>query len=63
MIRHMQNGMLTKVGDLQGMIDAMTYLADHPEHREEMGRQGKLIREKHEPDAVMRQWNKLIESV
>ena len=62
-IRHMHNGMLTKVGDLQDLIDAMTYLADHPEQREEMGRQGKLIRAKFEPQAVLQQWNDLIESV
>ena len=60
-IRHMHNGMLIKVGDLAGLVEAMTYLADHPDHREEMGRQGKLLREKYEPAAVMLQWNSLIE--
>lgn len=56
MIHHMENGMLTPVGDEEALADAMNYMADHPAQANEMGRRAVEIKERLAVDKIAQQW-------
>lgn len=62
-IQHMVNGILTKVGDAENLSDAMTYLADNPNIREEMGKQARKVREKYLAENAIPQWIDMVERI
>ncbi|MBR5597736.1 MAG: glycosyltransferase [Lachnospiraceae bacterium] len=55
------NGILVKVGDTQGMANAIIELLEYPNNRECYGNKGKLIRKKINVDKIVSIWETLFE--
>ena len=62
MIQNKENGLLTSVGDVESLCQAMCYMADNPDRAQEMGQEATKVREKLSLDAICTQWENLIDA-
>lgn len=56
LIEEKKTGMLTPVGDVQALADAMDYMLQDMERAHHMGQQAKKILEKVHPDTICQEW-------
>lgn len=61
MIKHMENGLLVPVGDVEELAKAMSYIADNSEEANRMGQQATKIRNKLSIDYIVKEWMLKIE--
>lgn len=59
-IRDGESGLLTKVGDFEGMARAMARIADEPGLAERLGAKAALIRARVDSEIVCRQWERML---
>ena len=59
-IHDKENGLLTQVGDEQGMAEAMAYMAEHPEFAERSRHKARETAQAFRMEDVMKQWLALI---
>ena len=60
-IQSYQNGILIGMGDVEGMADAMSYLAEHPEEADRMRKNAMHTAEAYRKEIVIKQWRELVE--
>ena len=63
MIEDHVNGLLTPVGDVQALTDAMIELAESPALAQALGEKAVAVRDKYASEIICRQWLDLIEEV
>lgn len=61
LVENKKNGLLVKVGDQQGMLDAMLYMAEHREEAEKMGCAAREFSIVYATENVIARWRKTIE--
>jgi glycosyltransferase involved in cell wall biosynthesis len=58
------NGILIpKVGDINGLADSITYMIEHDNERESMGRNAKELSKRYNLETICHQWRDLLESL
>ena len=57
------NGLLVPKGDVDGLEKAMIWFIEHPEEREEMGKQGMKVNENYSGDRIKTAWLSVIEKM
>ena len=62
LIRDGENGLLVPVGDSASLANAMGRLADNPELAETLGKQAALLREQTNVNAIVDQWQEMIDA-
>lgn len=62
-IRHGENGLLVKNGDIQGLAEAMMKLMEDEELRRKMSMEARKITEIYSEEVVMKQWLSLFEGL
>ena len=63
MIEDHVNGLLTPVGDVQALTNAMIELVEKPELAQTLGEKAVAVRDKYSSEIIGRQWLDLIEEV
>ena len=59
-IRDHKNGLLTEMGNVAALSDAMAYMADHPEEADRMRREAQVTAQAFRKDKVLEQWERLV---
>ena len=62
-IRHGENGLLVKNGDIQGLAEAMMKLMEDEELRRRMSVEARKVTEAYSEEVVMKQWIDLFEGL
>ena len=60
-IRHGENGLLVKNGDIQGLAEAMMKLMEDEALKRKMSMEARKITETYSEEVVMKQWMELFE--
>lgn len=58
-----QNGILTPVGDIKAMANAMCYMADNPAKAQRMGLNASLIRDELSSDNICKKWKETFDEI
>lgn len=61
LIEHGENGLLVPVGDQGKMLEAMIYMADHPDAAEQMSQKACDVKNKMDVNAITMQWERFID--
>lgn len=60
-ITHGEDGLLVdKVGDVQGLAEAIVYMIEHPEERKRMGQNAARNVQRFSIDNVMKKWEEIL---
>ena len=62
-IRHAENGLLVKNGDIQGLADAMMKLMGNDTLRQKMSMEARKVTETYSEEVVMKQWIELFQGL
>ena len=62
-IRHEENGLLVKNGDIQGLADAMMKLMGNDTLRQKMSMEARKVTETYSEEVVMKQWIELFQGL
>ncbi len=57
------NGILTPVGDIDALADAMCYVAEHPDKAKEMAKNAAAVRDKLSFDDICKKWQAVFDSI
>ena len=63
LIENYQNGILVPCGDASRMAEGISYLLQHPEEAEAMGREAKKITQRLDIEEIATQWEQLLKQV
>ena len=63
LISNGQNGILTPVGDVDSLANAMINLLDNPEYAEQLGQNAMLIRKQLDPIKIYSEWEEFISEI
>lgn len=58
-----EDGLLVDNGDTDGLAEAIVYLIDHPEERQQMGRKAVASAQRYREDTIMQQWILLFDNL